>query len=78
LGYEAEADVDKFTKCGPYSNVCQCTGTNIYPDSMKAFHQKKDRGMIEECCDFDTDGKRVPTNEHLKGVFNCRFSNPVK
>lgn len=70
----------------PYSNVCRCNGaigdrkySNVYPDSM-AFHQKKDRGFYEDGCDRDTDGKRhyAPTNEHLKGIFNCRFSNPVK
>jgi hypothetical protein len=63
----------------PYSNVCRCNGTNLNPDS-NAFHQKKDRGFFDDGCD-ENDGKRhhaPTTNEHLKGIFNCRFSNPVK
>lgn len=79
-----ETDADKTNKCMPYSNVCRCNGavddrkySNAYPDSI-AFHQKKERGLYEESC--DADGKRyyAQTNEHLKGIFNCRFSNPVK
>lgn len=88
LGYETETDAnDKLNRCMPYSNVCRCNGrngdskySNVFPDSM-AFHQKKDRGFYDEGCDGDSDGKRhhhAPTNEHLKGIFNCRFSNPVK
>lgn len=88
LGYETETDAnDKLNKCMPYSNVCRCNGTNgdskytnsMFPDSI-AFHQKKERGFYEDGCEGENEGKRhhAPTNEHLKGIFNCRFSNPVK
>lgn len=74
--YDTEADISSKLK------VCQCNTdskyTNLFQDTI-SFHQKKARGLDTETCDGDLDGKRhVPTNEHLKGIFNCRFSNPVK
>jgi hypothetical protein len=85
LGYEEESDAaDKLNKCIPYSDVCRCNGLNfgtkyssIFSDG--SFHHKKDR---DGCQEAGGKGKNhhhhVHTNEHLKGIFNCRFSNPVQ
>lgn len=74
--YDTETDASNKLK------VCQCNShskySNLFKDSI-AFYQKKDRGTYTGTCDDDFDEKRnAPTNEHLKGIFNCRFSNPVK
>ena len=91
LGYETDADINnKFT---PYTNVCRCNNplcgsnadgtdskySNMFPEPVPI--QKKERGYYANACDGENDGNfrnNIPTNEHLKGIFNCRFSYPVK
>lgn len=81
LGYDTPEDVDgadKLSDCNTYSNVCRCNGkvskySSIFSDA--SFHHKKER---ERCESIGKHHHHVPTNEHLKGIFNCRFSNPVQ
>lgn len=77
LGYDTEVQKANSKLC-----VCQCNSdnkySNIFQDSI-AIHEKESRGPYTEACDSNLNGKRyAPTNEHLKGIFNCRFSNPAK
>ncbi|KAG5678607.1 hypothetical protein PVAND_008268 [Polypedilum vanderplanki] len=75
LGYETDSNVDgtdTYNKCIPYG--CRCNQSkfgskysSIFSDG--SFHHKKEEGKGKH--------NHATTNEHLKGIFNCRFSNPV-
>ncbi|CRK86191.1 CLUMA_CG000015, isoform A [Clunio marinus] len=79
MGYQTENNsIGKLKKCVAYSNVCRCNRVNEDPKyanifhDISSFHQKIDDELNE-----DEKLQNPPTNEHLKGIFNCRFSNPV-